>query len=230
MLPAVAASVRSSGSILCCALAMALAWGCSNSDKAGDKLGITPAYDATTGKLKELAYDSNHNGKPDTWTDMDGARPVQTRIDRNEDGKLDRWEYYDEKSTLVKVGFSRTDDGKVDAWAFAGADGKIRRIEISSAADDKKIDRWEHYDARGMTAAEEDTNHDGAPDKWEAYEAGIIKTAAFDEDGDGKPDRRLTYSGGSLVTIESEPDAAGNFTKRLDVKPPAVPSPFPHPA
>jgi hypothetical protein len=81
-----------------------------------------------------------------------------------------------------------------------------------------------------VTAAEEDTNHDGAPDKWEAYEAGLVKTAAFDEDGDGRPDRRLTYSGGSLVTIESEPDASGNFTKRVDVKPPAVPTPLPHPA
>lgn len=230
MLPALAASVRFGGSILWCTLVMALAWSCSNSDKARDAAGITPAYDATTGKLKELAYDSNQNGKPDTWTDMDGARPVQTRIDRNEDGKVDRWEYYDEKSTLVKVGFSRTDDGKVDAWAFAGADGRIQRIEISSAADDKKIDRWEHYDARGVTAAEEDTNHDGAPDKWEAYEAGLVKTAAFDENGDGRPDRRLTYSGGSLVTIESEPDASGNFTKRVDVKPPAVPTPLPHPA
>ena len=230
MRPAVAASVRLGGSILWCTLVMALGWSCSNSDKARDTLGITPAYDPATGKLKELAYDSNHNGKPDTWTDMDGARPLQTRIDRNEDGKLDRWEYYDEKSTLVKVGFSRTDNGKVDAWAFAGADGKVQRIESSSAADDKKIDRWEHHDALGVTAAEEDTNHDGAPDKWEAYEAGLVKTAAFDEDGDGKPDRRLTYSGGSLVTIESEPDASGNFTKRVDVKPPAVPAPSPHPA
>jgi hypothetical protein len=225
----IAASGHLGGPILSFAFVMVLASGCSTPDKAREKLGITPAYDATTGKLKELAYDSNHNGRPDTWTDMDGARPVQTRIDRNEDAKLDRWEYYDEKSTLVKVGFSRRDDGKADAWAFAGADGKIQRIEISSGADERKIDRWEHYDASGMTAAEEDTNHDGVPDKWETYEAGIVKTAAFDENGDGRPDRRLTYSGGSLVTIESEPDAAGNFMRRVDIKPATVPLASPHP-
>jgi hypothetical protein len=220
----IAAFVRLGGLTLSFTFVLALAGGCSNPDKAQERLGIKPAYDPTTGKLKQLAYDSNHNGTPDTWTDMNGTRPVETRIDRNEDGRLDRWEYYDEKSTLVKVGFSRTDNGKADAWAFSGADGKIQRIEISSVGDDKKIDRWEHYDARGMTAAEEDTNHDGAPDKWETYEAGIVKTAAFDENGDGRPDRRLTYSGGSLVTIESEPDAAGNFTKRLDVQPSSGPS------
>ena len=182
MLPALAASVRLGGSILWCTLVMALVWGCSNSDKARDTAGITPAYDATTGKLKELAYDSNQNGKPDTWTDMDGARPVQTRIDRNEDGKIDRWEYYDEKSKLVKVGFSRTDDGKADAWAFAGAgrqDPAHRDLVRRGRQEDRSLGALRR---RGMTAAEEDTNHDGAPDKWETYEAGLVKTAAFDEE------------------------------------------------
>src|SRR5215210_3756707 len=131
-----------------CALACAaLAIACSDPQKEREKLGITPTYDKTTGKLKELTYDYNHNGKVDTWTDMDAARPVQTRMDRNEDGRLDRWEYYDAQGKLVKVGFSRKDDGKADAWAFSGADGKVERIEISSGADEKKIDRWERYDA-----------------------------------------------------------------------------------
>ena len=208
---------RSCSRTFCAALALAA--GCSNPASAPAKSGITPTYDKTTGKLTELAYDSNHNGKIDTWTEMDGTHPVRTRIDSNEDGKPDRWEYYDEQSKLVKVGFSRKGDGTADAWAFAGPDGKTQRIEISSAGDEKRIDRWEHYDGAAITAAEEDTNHDGAVDKWETYEAGVIKTAAFDEQGDGKPDRRLTYAAGSLVSIESDPDAAGHFTRRVDVKP-----------
>ena len=214
----IADSVRTGRCIRWSALAVALLCACSTPDNSRDKAAITPAYDATTGKLTELAYDSNHNGATDTWTDMDGARPVQTRIDRNEDGRLDRWEYYDAKSKLIKVGFSRADNGKVDAWAFAGADGAIERIEISSAADDRKIDRWEHYTGGAIAAAEEDANHDGAADKWETYESGVVKTVSFDENADGRPDRRLTYSGGSLVTIETEPDAAGRFTKTLDMK------------
>ena len=35
---------------------------------------------------------------------MDGTRPLRARIDRNEDGKLDRWESSDEKGQLAKVG------------------------------------------------------------------------------------------------------------------------------
>ena len=147
--------------VLTLALSAVLAFGCSNPEKERQKLGITPTYDKTTGKLTELTLDSNKNGRIDTWTDMDGARPVQTRIDKNEDGRIDRWEYYDGRGQLQKVGFSRKDDGKADAWAFAAADGRIEKIEISSVADEKKIDRWEHYDASGLISAEEDTNADG---------------------------------------------------------------------
>jgi hypothetical protein len=110
----------------------ALAGGCSDARTARAEAGIQATYDKGSGRLTELTLDSNHNGRVDTWTDMDGARPIRTRIDRNEDGRLDRWEYYDTSARLVKVGFSRKDDGKPDAWAFSHADGSIERIEISS--------------------------------------------------------------------------------------------------
>jgi hypothetical protein len=194
-----------------------LAGTCSNLQNEREKLGISPRYDKTTGKLEQLTYDSDHNGKVDTWTDMAGARPVQSRIDRNEDGKIDRWEYYDEQGRLVKVGFSRKDDGKPDAWAYGTSD-TLERVEVSSLGDEKKIDRWEHYAGGALLAAEEDTNHDGFPDKWETYEHGAVRSAAFDEDADGKPDRRLTYVAGTLVSIETAPDAAGRFTMKTDVK------------
>jgi hypothetical protein len=197
-------------------------------DPAKERLLETtkPTYDKATGRLKELTYDSNTNGRIDTWTDMDGARPLRSRIDRNEDGKLDRWEYYDDDGGLVKVGFSRHDDGKPDAWAFSGPDGKVQRIEISSVAEEGRIDRWEHYDTsrvgpdgRGaLVRAEEDTNRDGKPDKWETYEGGAVRTVAFDENGDGVADRRLTYAGSSMLQIESEPDASGRFARRVAVK------------
>ena len=196
-----------------------LAAGCSDPEKERLRETTKPTYDKETGKLTELTYDFNKNGKIDTWADMDGARPVLTRMDQNEDGKIDRWEYYNDKGQLEKVGLSRRDDGKPDGWAFAGKDGKsVERIEVSSTSDMKKIDRFEHYDATGLIAAEEDTNGDGRVDKWETYVVGAVKTAAFDANGDGRPDRRLTYDGAKVVAIESEPDAAGHFAKRVDVK------------
>jgi hypothetical protein len=192
--------------------------GCSNPTPTPGSVTTKPSYDKNTGRLTQLTYDRNHNGKIDTWTDMDGAKPLRSRIDLDENGTIDRWEYYDDKGQLLKVGFSRSDNGKPDAWGFAGPDGKIARVEISSVADEQKIDRWEQYDATGLVSAREDTNGDGRPDKWETYESGAIRTAAFDENFDGKPDRRLIYESGQLVRIETEPDASGVYTKSVPVR------------
>lgn len=207
---------------------LALAAGCSDPEKARIKNTTRPTYDKTTGKLTQLTSDANKNGRIDTWTDMDGARPIQSRVDLDEDGTIDRWEYYDGKGALVKVGFSRKKDGKPDAWAFPNADGTVDRLETSSTSDPSKIDRWERYapfrpapngdNTGALLSAEEDTNRDGRPDKWETYEHGELRSAAFDENADGKPDRRLTYADGRLAFIESEPDASGRFQKRMTVK------------
>ena len=115
---------------------------CSKADARQSKSAIRPTYDKQTGKLTELAYDSHHDGRPDTWTEMDGTRPLRTRIDRNGDGKIDRWEEYDSTGGLAKVGFSRRDDGKADAWVSPRQRDGLQRIEISSTSDERKIDRW----------------------------------------------------------------------------------------
>lgn len=125
---------------------------------------------------------------------MDGSRPVQSRIDADEDGTIDRWEYYDESGRLAKVGFSSRKDGRVDSWAFSGPDGSIARIEISSTGNEQKIDRWEFYST------------------------GVLESVAMDENGDGKPDRKLSYTNGALAVIESDPDPSGRFRKRVTVK------------
>ena len=194
--------------------------GCSDPDRARLEATTKATYDERTGRLRELTSDANGNGRIDTWTEMDGRRPVRSRADRNEDGRDDRWEYYDGSGRLVKVGFSRRDTGKPDAWAEPGADGRISRILVSSSGEESKIDRWETYDPAVpdlLTAVEEDTNGDGRADKWERYENGALRMAQFDEDGDTRVDRRLTYERGALVLIESDPDEQGRFKRKTPV-------------
>jgi hypothetical protein len=200
--------------------------GCSDPDRARLKATTKPAYDNATGQLQELTFDANRNGRIDTWTEMEGNRPLRSRIDTNEDGTVDRWEYYDASGKLVRVGFSRKAAGRPDAWAYSTPEGRLDRIESSSVADNERIDRWEYYDAAGVPGAdgtspllrvEEDTNHDGRRDKWEHYADGVVRTAEFDENGDGRPDRRLTYDAAALVRIETTPDAAGHYQKSLAV-------------
>jgi hypothetical protein len=214
------------GSALLLAISLA-PQACSDPERDRLKATTKATYDKTSGRLRELTFDANKNGKIDTWTEMDGNRPLRSRIDSNEDGAIDRWEYYDQAGKLEKVGFSRKGDGKADAWAFSTASGSIERIEVSSTSDEARIDRWEFYDVSAtpgsegtgpLLRVEEDTNNDGRRDKWERYENGVVRFAEFDENHDGRPDRRLTYRDAELILIESAPDAAGNYTKRIEPK------------
>ena len=81
-----------------------LAHGCADPERERLKATTKASYDKATGKLTELTYDANKNGRIDTWTEMDGTRPLRSRIDSNEDGRIDRWEYYDDGWTSGESG------------------------------------------------------------------------------------------------------------------------------
>ena len=98
---------------------------------------IEPVYDKTTGRLQTLKYDSDGDGKIDTVSYMDGAVILRIEIDKDEDGKTDRWEYYGSDQKIEKVGFSRANDGKEDAWSYPGPDGTTTRLEMSTRRDGK---------------------------------------------------------------------------------------------
>ena len=162
---------------------------------------ITPEYDQATGRLKLLKYDSNGNGVTDTWSYMDGTRVVRIEIDKDEDGKIDRWEYYDANQKIVKIGFSRQNDGTEDAWQYTGPDGGVSRIEISTRGDGQ-VTRIEHYERGRLVSAEEDSDEDGTIDKWETYDGDRLASVAFDTAHRGTPDRTLIYGADGTVRVE----------------------------
>jgi len=100
---------RRAASAIISGIAIAALSACSNADARQSKSTIRPTYDKQTGKLIELAYDSNHDGRPDTWTDMDGTKPLRTRIDRNRAGP-------DGKGILVRAEEDTKGDGKPHKW------------------------------------------------------------------------------------------------------------------
>ena len=164
---------------------------------------IQAEYNKQTGKLSQLTYDSNKNGKPDSFSYMEGTKVLRVEVDKDEDGKIDRWEYYGADQKLQKVGLSRLNNGKVDEWAYQGSDGTVARIEISTKHDGK-IGRTEFYERGALVRAEEDADGNGPPDKWETYSNGVLTSVAFDTEGTGRPTRRLVYGkDGTLTRIET---------------------------
>ena len=168
-----------------CSIAIA----CGTPPKGGN---IEATYDKQTGKLSQLTVNAKKDGKPNIFSYMDGARFIRIEIDRDEDGKIDRWEYYAADQKLEKVGFSRLNDGKVDSWAYQAPDGSIGKIEVSTKRD-RNVDRVELYENGSLVRAEQDSNGDGRPDKWETYADGVLTTAAFDIRHTGSPDRFIDY-------------------------------------
>ena len=173
-------------------LASTIASGCDRTAASAAQGRVEPSYDQATGKLTRLAYDSNNDGKHDTWAFMDGARLVRLEADENQDGRIDRWEFY------------RAD-------ATKGAKQPPERIERSTRFDDK-ISRREFFENGVMVRVEEDTDANGKIDKWETYSGGTLVMLALDTQGRGKPDRRLVYKAdGSLDKIEADPAGSGQF-------------------
>jgi hypothetical protein len=153
---------------------------------------VQASYDKDTGKLSQLTVDAKKDGKPNIYSYMDGTKFVRIEIDNDEDGKIDRWEYYGPDQKLEKVGSSRLNDGKPDLWAYQAADGSVAKIEISSKHDGK-IDRVEFYEKGALVRAEQDSDGDGRPDKWETYADGALATVGFDTKHTGAPDQVIDY-------------------------------------
>lgn len=172
--------------------------------------GTTPArdprvnavYDTQTGVLKTLIYDANINGKPEAWSHMDGTRVIRVEQDRDEDGVVERWEYYDADRNLTKVGLASRRDGRVDTWVFPGPDGKAARVERATE-NDGVVDRIDVYEQGRLVRVEEDGDRDGRIDRWQTYTNGRLAAVALDTTRRGVPDRRFVYGpDGSLLRIE----------------------------
>ncbi len=183
------------------ALLVFCALGCGAPSEA--QTNVQAVYDDETGRLRQLSHDSNKNGKPDSIAFMEGTRVLRVEIDKNEDGKAERWEYYRADQKLEKVGLSRANDGKVDEWAYQGADGTLVKLEISTKRDGK-VQRTEIYEKGALVRASEDTDDNGIVDKWETYSGAKLATVEFDTDGSGRPTRRLVYGADGAIRIEKQ--------------------------
>jgi hypothetical protein len=65
---------------------------------------VQALHDQKTSKLGQLMVDVNKDGKPNVYSYMDGTKFLRIEIDQDEDGKIDRWEYYGPNQMIEKAG------------------------------------------------------------------------------------------------------------------------------
>ena len=177
-------------------------------------------YDPGTGQLTTISTDTDGDGRIDTVSRMAGARIAQIELDLDENGQVERWDFYGTAGTLEKVGLSHQNDGVMDAIAYYDEKGLLSRMSVSTRRDGT-FDRTEHYADGRLIRSEDDTNGDGRADKWDLYEplpgnaatAGYrILSTAFDDAGRGWPQRRWIYGAdGQIVRVERDEEGDGTF-------------------
>ncbi|MFI5177698.1 MAG: hypothetical protein ACHQO8_04005 [Vicinamibacterales bacterium] len=166
---------------------------------ADDGRRPTPTYNQQNGKLTELDFDRDGDGKIDTRAFMDGVLVKSIEIDRDGSGKADRWEYYEPASGQTAP--ANSPDGRSVITRAEEANGKAG-----------KITRREYYENGIIARVEEDTDGNGRVDKWETYDHGVLSVVELDLDGRGKPGRRFVYRpDGTLDRLEVDTDGHGNF-------------------
>jgi hypothetical protein len=183
-------------------------WGCG-----APGAPATAEYDPSTGHLKRLSADINHDGQRDAVAVLDGTRLDRIELDLDENGKVDRWDYYDGQRKVQSVGFSRLNDGVLDARAFYDAHGQLARIEVSTHRNGR-FNRVEFYENGRLTRATEDSNGDGRVDRWETYqpnphaarnEPPYALTSLDVEDAATTPSRRhIDFSGTRIASAWKE--------------------------
>lgn len=154
----------------------------------------TPIYSKETGRLDQLISDRDRDGKIDTRAFMDGTAVQRIEIDRNADGKPDRWEHY-----------------HTAANARARSEVEIERVDEANGSDER-ITRREFYERGTVVRVEEDIDDDGRIDKWEHYTNGQLVRVELDLKGAGFPDRRMTYRrDGSVDRVEVDLEGRGEW-------------------
>lgn len=132
-------------------------------------------YDPKSGKLQKFDADLNKNGRMETFSYWDGSRVLRIEIDKDEDGKIDRWEHYNSQNKVERVGSSSRDDEVEDTWTYPDERGFLARVE-SDTDRDGVVDKREIFVPR-----------EGAPD------GRVLSIVELDLDKSGNPARRLHY-------------------------------------
>ncbi len=143
--------------VFACAIAVG---GCRDAER--DRLRATTlrGYNSATGALTMVTADLDRNGRIDTVTFIEDGRVLRSERDRDEDGRLDFWEFNlpDGKGGLEHTAEDSNGDGRPDKWDYY-RDGVLRRSEWADGGAEAPTRRW-NYAADGTLESVE-TGPDG---------------------------------------------------------------------
>jgi hypothetical protein len=130
-------------------------------------------------------YDYNHDGRPDHFYTYRNGKIAKAEVDRNFDGKIDKWEYFDSEGRPERMELDENFDGRPDLWYF--------------------------YEKGTLVRSEQDTDFNGTPDWFGYYENGILVRQDCRPNGSEIVVRRLLYEHGVRREEWVDEDEDGKF-------------------
>ena len=119
--------------------------------------------------------------------------------------------FYDDNEQLLRIEKDKNQDGKIDLWEYYAGDPKPVRVEVDENHDGE-VDLWHFFFGPKMVRQEQDTDRNGTIDLWvELDPKGRPATEKRDTTGSGKADFFLFYEHGQKVRIEKEETAQLDF-------------------
>jgi len=135
--------------------------------------------------------DAKKDGKPNIYSYMDGTKFVRIEIDNDEDGKIDRWEYYGAESETAESRVSRGTMATSTRGRMRRPTAQSGKVEVSTLRNGK-VDRTEFYEKGVMVRAQVES--DGTQDRQVGnLRRRFIGHCAFDTKRTGSPIERIDY-------------------------------------
>lgn len=174
-------------------------------DTSGDLKMDTFQYHR--GVVERIERDTSGNGQIDQaiWFD-DHKRPIESRHDLNQDGRLETFRHY-KNGKLCSV--SQLDNGRMILTRFQNDKPAKQTIDEDR---DGQPEQTIIYNKQGnIDRAFSDTNRDGRIDVWQYYRQGTLKRAEQDRNHDGEVDVEFEYNDGQQVRLIMDNDGDGHF-------------------
>lgn len=136
-----------------------------------------------------VKYDADANGRPEVISVMKDGQEICRMSDVNQDGRVDRFVYFDEAGKTRRIEADWERDGRMDEVTFF-KDGVIfaRFWDMSL---DGRLDTWQYFENGRMVKQDRDANGDGRVDEWWTFADSAHPECAlviYDRDSDGRAD------------------------------------------
>jgi hypothetical protein len=146
---------------------------------------------ASRSEVHTYEKDDNHDGKPDHFSTYRNGKIAKVEVDRNFDGKIDKWEFFDREGRPERMELDENFDGKPDLWYFY-ENGSLRRVEQDTDFNGQP-DWFYFYENSLLVRADCRPNGSKIVTRRRLYEHGVLREEWVDEDRDGKFDYKILH-------------------------------------